>query len=136
MATKKLSPQQYAAIEYLTAFSVGDRLTYQEIADKVNVDQSTLRRWRTKDDAFINEMIRQTKRNAVADLPKVMAALPELIVKGENAAMLRTWLQTINALTDKVEITSNTSSADVDDIKAQIADMKRKIGGGDSAEEA
>lgn len=121
--TKRLSEKQVAAIELLTDF--GQQLTYQEIAERIHVDASTLRRWRTKDQTFINEMMAQAKRNAVGDLPRVLKAVPDIIIDKENAAMLRTWLQTIGALTDKVEVTSKTEGAtDADAIRAEIEQMK------------
>lgn len=120
---KKLNEKQYAAIALLTDF--GHTLTYEEVAQRIDVSPSTLRRWRTQDEAFINEIISQSKRNAVADLPRVMNAIPDIIINSENAAMLRTWLQTIGALTDKVEVTTNaTNNGDVDAIKAEIERMR------------
>lgn len=117
---KKLSEKQHAAIELLTEIGA-DSMEYQEIAERIGVSESTLRRWRTKDDTFIDEVIRQTKRKAVGDLPRVMRAVPDIIVDSENAAMLRTWLQSIGALTERVEVDNKTSSNDdVEDMKAKL----------------
>ena len=126
VAKRRLNERQIAAIELLADF--GQHLTYEEIAKRVGVDVSTLRRWRTKDQAFIDELIAQCKRNAVKDLPRVMEAVPDIIIKSENAAMFRTWLQTIGALTEKVEVTnkSDTSNADLDAIKAEIERMRKE----------
>ena len=125
MSKRRLSEKQHAAIAILTDPAAKD-LTYREIAERVGVDESTLRRWRTKNDLFIDEMIRQTKRNAVSDLPKVMHAIPDIIVNSENAAMLRTWLQALGVLTEKVEIDNRTSGNDIDAIKADIERMRKR----------
>lgn len=125
MSKRRLSEKQHAAIVILTDPAAKD-LTYREIAERVGVDESTLRRWRTKNDLFIDEMIRQTKRNAVSDLPKVMHAIPDIIVNSENAAMLRTWLQALGVLTEKVEIDNKTSGNDIDAIKADIERMRKR----------
>jgi len=117
---KRLNEKQYAAIALLTEVGA-EKLTYEEIAERVGVTPNTLRRWRTENNDFISEVIAQTRRNAVADLPRVMNAVPDIIINSENAAMLRTWLQAIGALTEKIEVDSKTSSSDeLAEIRAQI----------------
>ena len=120
----KLNEKQIAAVALLTEVGT-DSLTYEEIAERVGVTPNTLRRWRTQDDEFINEVIAQTRRNAVGDLPRVMRAVPDIIVNSENAAMLRTWLQSIGALTERVEVDNKTSgSDDVDAMRRQLERFK------------
>ena len=118
----RLNEKQWAAIALLT--EVGkERLTYEEIAKRIDVSPTTLRKWRTQNVAFIDEVIVQTKRNAVGDLPRVMQAVPDIIINSENAAMLHTWLQTIGALTDKIEVESKTTGSD--DLASMRAEIER-----------
>src|SRR5690625_1597900 len=127
--SKRLSEKQYAAIALLTDPAAKD-LLLKDIAERVGVSESTLRRWRTEDDTFINEVIAQSRRNAVVDLPRVMQAVPDIIINSENAAMLRTWLQAIGALTERIEVDNKGGSADdVDDIRAEIERMRRRDAG-------
>src|SRR5690625_2793888 len=124
--SKRLSEKQYAAIALLTDPAAKD-LLLKDIAERVGVSESTLRRWRTEDDTFINEVIAQSRRNAVVDLPRVMQAVPDIIINSENAAMLRTWLQSIGALTEKIEVDNiGTNDSDIGNIKAEIERMKRR----------
>lgn len=125
MSKRRLNEKQIAAIALLTEVGT-DRLTYEEIAERVGVSSSTLRRWRTEDEDFIAEVIAQTRRNAVADLPRVMKAVPDIIINSENAAMFRTWLQSIGALTEKIEVENKTSgSGDIDAMKAEIERFRK-----------
>ena len=120
----KLNEKQVYAIELLTQFP--QTQTYEQIAEQVGVSVATLRNWRNKNEMFADEMLRQAKRNALEDLPRVMGSVPDMIINGENAAMLRTWLQYIGALTDKVEVTTKgANDVSVDDIKAQIEALKK-----------
>jgi len=120
MSKKRLNEKQIAAIALLTELGP-EQLTYEEIAERIGVTPNTLRRWRTENDVFINEVIAQTRRNAVGDLPRVMRAIPNIIVDDKNAAMFRTWLQAIGALTEKVEIdTKSSGDVDMDAMKAQV----------------
>lgn len=126
MSKRRLNEKQIAAIALLTEVGT-DRLTYEEIAKRIDVSPTTLRKWRTEDEDFISEVIAQTRRNAVGDLPRVMAAVPDIIINSENAAMLRTWLQSIGALTEKIEVENKTSgSDDLDAMKAEIERFRSK----------
>jgi|SRR5690625_644692 len=125
MSKRRLNEKQHAAIALLTDPASRD-MTLKEIAERVGVSESTLRRWRTENDTFIDEVIAQTRRNAVADLPRVMQAVPDIIVNSENAAMFRTWLQSIGALTERVEVSNKGGSdEEMDDIKAKIERMRK-----------
>src|SRR5690625_875682 len=122
---RRLSEKQIAAIALLTDPAARE-LTLREIAERVGVDESTLRRWRTQNDDFIDEVIAQTRRKAVADLPRVMQAVPDIIINSENAAMFRTWLQSIGALTERVEVSNKGGSdEEMDDIKEKIERMRK-----------
>lgn len=122
--SKKLTEKQYAAIELLT--QVPQTLELQEIAARVGVATSTLRRWR-HDETFNNEVIKQVKRNAIADLPRVMASAPEIIIGDKNAAFFRTWLQALGVLTEKVEVeTSSKEGVDIEAIRARLAANKEE----------
>ena len=126
MSRRRLNEKQIAAIALLTDPSTKG-MTLKEIAERVGVSESTLRRWRTENDIFIDEVIAQTRRNAVADLPRVMQAVPDIIINSENAAMLRTWLQSIGAITEKIEVDNKgTNDSDIGNIKAEIERMKRR----------
>lgn len=116
----KLNEKQIAAITYLSLPKRGG-FSYGEIADKVGVDERTLRRWRN-DDKFNEELKRQIVRNTIDDLPDIMASIPEHIKKDGNAAMFRTLLQSHGMLTDKVEVEnkSTNETVSVDDMKAKI----------------
>lgn len=122
---KRLNEKQHAAIALLTDIGT-EKLTYEQISERIDVSPTTLRKWRTENDDFISEVIAQTRRNAVADLPRVMRAVPDIIINSENAAMLRTWLQAIGALTERIEVdTKSSSSDDLDDMRAQIERFRK-----------
>ena len=117
----KLSEKQLYAIELLAQFP--RTMTYEEMATQVGVSSSTFRDWRNNNDAFAEELTRRVKRQALGDLPRVMASVPDIIIEDKNAAMLRTWLQAVGALTDKVEIESTQKGAiDIEAIRAKLAE--------------
>ena len=119
--SKRLSEKQIYAIELLTQFP--RTLTYEEMAEQIGVSPSTFREWRNNNDAFADELTRRVKRQALGDLPRVMASVPDIIIEDKNAAMLRTWLQAVGALTDKVEIESTQKGAvDIEAIRAKLAE--------------
>lgn len=122
---KKLTEQQYAAIAILSQPDRGG-LTYEEVAEKVGVSRQALFKWR-QDDAFNDEIKRQVMRNSIAHLPSVIEAIPRHIIEDGNAAMLRTFLQALGMLTEKVEVdTKGTERTNIDDIKAKIAQFKER----------
>ncbi|WP_432352721.1 phBC6A51 family helix-turn-helix protein [Sporosarcina sp. A2] len=124
MTKTKLSAAQLRAIEYLALPNNGG-LSYAEVAAEVGVDERTLRRWRQKD-AFYTELKQTIVRNTAGDLPRVMAAIPDLILKDGNAAMLRVLLQAHGMLSDKVDVTTSQKGegSNIDDIKARLAALK------------
>lgn len=118
----KLSPQQLQAVTLLSLPKMGG-LTYEQIADKVGVTDRTIRNWRNND-KFNEELKRQIVRNTIDDLPEIMDSLKDHIVKQGNAAMLRTLLQAHSMLTEKVEVSSDNKTGDVDSIRAEIERLK------------
>jgi transcriptional regulator with XRE-family HTH domain len=121
----KLNEKQYAAIAILSLPNKGG-MTYEEIAEEIKIDVSSLRRWRN-DDAFNNELKRTVMRNTLERLPDVMASVPDHIINDGNAAMFRTFLQAHDLLTERQEVTTkDNGAADVNDMKAQIEAFKAK----------
>lgn len=120
MTKFKLSEAQLRAIEYLALPNKGG-LSYAEIAAEVGVDERTLRRWRN-DDAFYEELKRKIVKESAKDLPRVLASMPDHVVKDGNAAMARVLLQAHGMLSDKVDVTTHHSGGpvDVDAIRARM----------------
>ena len=125
MARRKLNEKQLAAVAILALPDRGG-LTYKQVAERVGVSEQTLHNWR-KLDEFNEEIKKQVLRNAVDDLPNIFASVPKHIIEEGNAAMFRTFIQSLGMLTEKVEVNDNRESvADVDAIKAEIERIKRR----------
>lgn len=123
MAKKQLSEKQYAAIAIL-AMPKRAGLTYDEVAEKVGVSRQTLYEWRNQD-AFNDEMKKQVLRNAVEHLPDMFASIPKHVIEDGNAALFRTYIQSLGMLTEKVEVDNKNGNApDIADMKAEIARMR------------
>lgn len=123
MSKRRLNERQIAAIEYLSLPKRGG-MTYAEIAAAVGVTERQLYTWR-QDDTFADAVVKRTIRNASEYLPDIMASVPKHIIEDGNAAMLRTYMQSIGALTEKVEIdTKGNTDADVDKMREQIEKMR------------
>ena len=118
----KLNDKQYAAIAILAQPKRGG-LTYDQVAEQVGVDRSTLYLWR-RNDAFNDELKREIMRSTIDRLPEVMASIPDHIINDGNAAMFRTLLQAQGLLTEKVEVQSHNKTDDIDAIKAEIERMR------------
>lgn len=124
MSRKRLTELQIAAIEYLSLPQRGG-LSYGEIAEKVGVSERSLYNWRNED-IFNEALVKRTIRNASEYLPDIMASVPKHIIEDGNAAMLRTYMQSIGALTDKVEIdTKGSSEVDVEAMRAEIERVRK-----------
>lgn len=131
MAKRRLSEKQIAAIEYLSLPKRGG-MTYAEVAELVGVTERQLYNWR-QDEDFMDAVVKRTIRKAAEYLPDIMASVPKHIIEDGNAAMLRTYMQSIGALTDKIEIDSKDSSAeDVDKMRAEIERFRKQNGNDDS----
>lgn len=124
MPRKKLNELQYAAVALLALPQRGG-MTYDEIAEKVGVSRQTLYEWRNQD-AFNDELKKQVLRNAVEHLPDMYAAVPRHVIEEGNAALFRTYIQSLGMLTEKVEVESKDgNAANIDEMKAEIERMRK-----------
>jgi len=124
MAKRRLSDKQYAAIAILSQPKRAG-LTYEQIAEQVGVERSTLHRWR-QDDAFNDELKRTIMRSTIDRLPEVMASVPDHIINDGNAAMFRTLLQAQGLLTEKVEVETSDKGVDIDAIRERLRGSAEK----------
>lgn len=120
----KLNDKQYAAIAILSQPKRGG-LSYDQVAEQVGVSRTTLTKWRKQDD-FNDELKREIMRSTIDRLPEIMAAIPDHIINDGNAAMFRTLLQAQGLLTDKVEVSSQSNTEDIDAIKAKLEALRSK----------
>ena len=120
----KLNDKQYAAITIL-AQPKRAGLTLEQVAEQVGISRRQLLEWRKQDD-FNDELKRQIMRDTIDRLPEVMASIPDHIINDGNAAMFRTLLQAQGLLTEKVEVSSQGNTTDVDAIKAEIERLRGK----------
>lgn len=123
---KRLHDKQYAAIELLALPKRGG-LTYEQVAEEVGCDRSTLRNWRNDDD-FNEELKRKIMRNTLDRMPEVLDSIPDHIINDGNAAMFRTLLQAHSMLTEKHEVSTTDNNTDADALKAEIARFKQRKG--------
>lgn len=125
MAKRNLNEKQLAAIAILSMPNRGG-LTYKQVAERVGVSEQTIHNWRKLDD-FNNEIKTQVLRNAVEHLPDMYASIPKHVIDEGNAALFRTYIQSLGMLTEKVEVNSSSDSgANVDAIKAEIERIKAR----------
>ena len=126
MSKRRLNEKQYAAIALLALPKRGG-MTYDEIAEKVGVSRQALYEWRNQD-AFNDEVKKQVLRNAVEHLPDMYAAIPRHVIEEGNAALFRTYIQSLGMLTERLEVDnkSGNGSADLDEMKAQIERMRQQ----------
>lgn len=130
MSKRRLNEKQIAAIEFLALPQRGG-MTYAQIAEQVGVSERQLYTWR-QDDDFSDAVVKRTIRNAAEYLPDIMASVPKHIIEDGNAAMLRTYMQSIGALTEKLEIDSKgNATEDVDKMRAEIDKFRRQNGSGE-----
>lgn len=123
--SKRLNERQVAAIEYLSQ-PKRSGMTYGEIAEAVGVSERQLYTWR-QDDVFADAVIKRTIQKSAEHLPEILESIPKHIIEEGNAAMFRTFMQSIGALTEKVEIgTKSNTDADVDKMREEIEKMRRK----------
>jgi len=132
MAKRKLNERQLAAIAILAQPDRGG-LKYEEVAEKVGVTYMTLYRWRQLDE-FNEELKKQVLRNAVDDLPKIYSAVPKHIIEDGNAAMFRTFIQSLGMLKEQVEIDNkNDSNVELEEMKAKLEEFRKRNGDGTDA---
>ena len=124
----KLLPGQREAAVLLTEFQFkekGERefRTLEEIADHLGVTRMTLYRWRTQDENFIalvndlGERYMDTKTNEVYN------AVVGGAISG-NAKLIEIFLKNRGLLTDRVEVTDETSGNDIQD---RTSDLERRM---------
>jgi len=124
MSKRRFNEKQIAALEYLSLPRRGD-MTYEQIAKAVGIDERQLYRWR-KDDVFAAELNRRVVLGLSDRLPDIVESIPDHIIREGNAAMLRTTLQALGLLTEKVEVNNTGDANSVDDMKAEIERIRGK----------
>ncbi|WP_338753421.1 phBC6A51 family helix-turn-helix protein [Bacillus sp. FJAT-52991] len=126
LSKRRLNEKQIAAITIL-AQPKRAGMTYDDVAKEVGVARSTVFEWK-KQDLFCEELKKEIVRNTIDRLPEVMEAVPDIIIRDGNAAMLRTLLQAHGLLTDKVAVEQKSEAGSVD-LDAMRADIKRMRSG-------
>ncbi|MEK3813125.1 phBC6A51 family helix-turn-helix protein [Bacillus sp. FSL R7-0685] len=119
---RKLSEKQIAAIEFLSQPNRGG-MTYDQIADEVGVTRQTLHNWRNSDD-FYEELKRRIKKQSAERMPDIIASIPDHIINDGNAAMLRTYMQWHDMLTERTEVDVKNDGNNIADIKAEIERLR------------
>ncbi|MGB9945348.1 phBC6A51 family helix-turn-helix protein [Bacillus subtilis] len=119
---RKLSEKQIAAIEFLSQPNRGG-MTYDQIADEVGVTRQTLHNWRNNDD-FYEELKRRIKKQSAERMPDIIASIPDHIINDGNAAMLRTYMQWHDMLTERAEVDVKNDGNNIADIKAEIERLR------------
>lgn len=119
---RKLSEKQIAAIEFLAQPNRGG-MTYDQIADEVGVTRQTLHNWRNNDD-FYEELKRRIKKQSAERMPDIIASIPDHIINDGNAAMLRTYMQWHDMLTERTEVDVKNDGNNIADIKAEIERLR------------
>ena len=123
MSKRRLNEKQWAAIAILSLPKRAG-LTYKQVAEEVGVSEQTIHNWR-KLDHFNDEIKKQVLRNSVEHLPNIFESVPKHITEEGNAAMFRTFLQSLGMLTEKVEVDNKgEGGADIDAIKADMERMR------------
>lgn len=121
----RLSEKQWQAVALLSQPKMAG-MTYEEIAEEVGVTTMTLWRWRQQD-KFNEEIKRQVLRNAVRHLPDMYEAVPRHVIEDGNAAMFRTFVQSLGMLKEHIEIEDNRDDGrDLDEMKAQIEEFRNR----------
>ncbi|GAK03268.1 hypothetical protein JCM19037_1575 [Geomicrobium sp. JCM 19037] len=83
-------------------------------------------------DHFNDAVKKQVVTNTIDDLPKVYNSIVDAITEEHNAAMARTYLQSLGMLTEKHEVESKDSGPkDMESVRQMIAQHKSNT---DSAE--
>ncbi|MDF4189587.1 phBC6A51 family helix-turn-helix protein, partial [Ligilactobacillus salivarius] len=98
-------------------------MTYDQIADEVGVTRQTLHNWRNNDD-FYEELKRRIKKQSAERMPDIIASIPDHIINDGNAAMLRTYMQWHDMLTERTEVDVKNDGNNIADIKAEIERLR------------
>ncbi|WP_078390711.1 phBC6A51 family helix-turn-helix protein [Shouchella patagoniensis] len=126
MAFKKLKPEHYIAIGYLSMPKKGGK-TMEEIAEECEVHRATIYDW-LKDPVFERELKRTITRNTLARLPEVLESIPDHIIRDGNAAMLKHFLQMHSMLSEHHVVTDTRSgdSTNVDAARAKVEEFRKQ----------
>jgi hypothetical protein len=124
MANKHLTPEQTIAIKWLAQPKHGGK-THEEIAEICGVHRTTLFNWK-KSDLFLRELKKEMVRSTLNRMPEVLESIPDHIIKEGNAAMLKTFLQMNDMLTETHVVTDGNDKGDIDDLRSKIEAYKNK----------
>lgn len=118
-----LKAEQYEAIAYMVQPKMGG-LTYKEIAERIGVDERTIRNWR-KTPEFDAEYKAEVVRTTHARLPEVMASLADHAIENGNAAMAKLILEANRMLTKQVDVNATEAKAvDKDALEKRLASVR------------
>lgn len=123
MSKKRLHDKQLLAVEIISTPKRGG-MTYLQVAEEVGVDESTLHRWRKRDD-FYDAVNKAVIRKSQDRLAEMFEAAIDGVIDDKNAALFRTIIQTHGLLTEKVEVSDGKGNEDIDDMKERIASMRK-----------
>jgi hypothetical protein len=126
MAFKSLKPEHYIAIEYLSQPKYGGK-THEEIAKECGVHRATIFEWK-KDPLFERELKKEMVRKSRARIPEILESIPDHIINDGNAAMLKTFLQMHDMLTERhaVDTSVDNGSNDIDELRAKVEEYKKR----------
>lgn len=115
-----LTPEQYEAIEYLIQ-PKRNRLTVDEIAERVGVARQTIFNWKRKPE-FDSELKRAIVDRTQGKLPEAMDAIADAVIEDRNAAMAKILLEAHGMLTKKSEVSvSDSKVIDKDALNKRLA---------------
>ena len=117
-----LNEKQHAAITILSQPKRAG-MTYQQVADEIGISVRTLVRWRNNPE-FNEELKRVVISKTIDRLPEVLEAIPDMILKDRNAAMVKVFLQMHGVLNDKIELNHKAAQqdggVDIEAIRARL----------------
>lgn len=117
-----LNEKQHAAITILSQPRRAG-MTYQQVADEIGISVRTLVRWRNNPE-FNEELKRVVISKTIDRLPEVLEAIPDMILKDRNAAMVKVFLQMHGVLNDKIELNHKAAQqdggVDIEAIRARL----------------
>jgi predicted DNA-binding protein YlxM (UPF0122 family) len=129
-----LNAEHYIAVQHLSLPKKGCK-TDEEIAELAGVSRQSIYNWR-KDPLFERELKAQMVRNSSDRLPELIESLAEIAIRDGNAAMAKLALQINGMLTDKVEVETKVSAAevDIDALDDEIAAFEDRFKGDEDGE--
>lgn len=132
---ERLSADQLKAVYMLLdneLASDNDRLTQDEIAAKCNVNRSTLYRWRTQNQDFIDYR-REVTRNYISDMSGVFLKSLRRSIEGTNGtpsmkaldlfAKVEGFVQTTNQL----DVNIGAGGRSNDDLENELAELEKQL---------